>query len=145
VTSIGTVSLLMIWIVLCMVIFAMLSLTTATRDYGFTQTLAQHTTDYYESVSQAQEQVAQLDELMAQAPAENYYEAIEAALPSSVTASYEGEHLVLSFQTTAGQSQSLDVSLRVYGPTSTPRYDIIVWRAKQTAQWQTDNTLVLLE
>ena len=44
VTNIGSVSLLMIFIVLCMVTLAALSLSTASGSYRSAQTLAGHTT-----------------------------------------------------------------------------------------------------
>lgn len=47
VTNIGSVSLLMIFIVLCMVTLAALSLSTASGSYRSAQTLAGHTTAYY--------------------------------------------------------------------------------------------------
>ena len=46
VTNIGSVSLLMIFIVLCMVTLAALSLSTASGSYRSAQTLAGHTLDF---------------------------------------------------------------------------------------------------
>jgi hypothetical protein len=135
----------MILLILCLVIFAMLSLTTVTRDNGFTTTLAEHTTAYYDAVSQAQEQVAQLDALFMQTPAVSYYSSIQQALPAGVESAYEDDVLILSFQIPIGQAQSLAVSLRVNGPDEVPRYDIISWREIQSTQWQGDNTLTLLQ
>ena len=58
ITNIGSVSLIMIFIVLCMVIFAILSLSESTGDYKFTEKLASHTTDYYTASSQAERALA---------------------------------------------------------------------------------------
>ncbi len=64
ITNIGSVSLIMIFIVLCMVTFAILSLSESTGDYKFTEKLASHTTDYYAASSQAERALAEIDALL---------------------------------------------------------------------------------
>ena len=49
--NIGTASLLVVFLTLCLVSFAMLSLSTAKSDYEFSQKLAQKTTVYYNELS----------------------------------------------------------------------------------------------
>ena len=49
--NIGTASLLVVFLTLCLVSFAMLSLSTAKSDYEFSQKLAQKTTSYYNELS----------------------------------------------------------------------------------------------
>ena len=46
ITNIGTVSLLMIFIILCMVTFAALSLSSAAADHRFSQKMADHSKEY---------------------------------------------------------------------------------------------------
>ena len=46
--NIGTASLLVVFLTLCLVAFAMLSLSTAKNDYEFSKKLAERTTVYYE-------------------------------------------------------------------------------------------------
>ena len=56
--NIGSVSLLMIFIVLCMVTLAALSLSTASGSYRSAQTLAGHTTAYYRASNKAEKKLA---------------------------------------------------------------------------------------
>ena len=49
--NIGTASLLVVFLTLCLVSLAMLSLSTAKSDYEFSQKLAQKTTAYYNELS----------------------------------------------------------------------------------------------
>jgi len=49
--NIGTASLLVAFLTLCLVAFAMLTLSTAKSDYKFSQKLAERTTAYYEELS----------------------------------------------------------------------------------------------
>lgn len=63
-TNIGSVSLIMIFIILCMVIFAVLSLSESTGDYNFTRKLADHTTAYYTASNQAEEVLSDIDDII---------------------------------------------------------------------------------
>ncbi|MBQ0018409.1 MAG: hypothetical protein KBS63_04240 [Clostridiales bacterium] len=47
-SNIGIASLLVVFLVLCLVVFATLSLSTALNDYSQSQKQAQHVTEYYE-------------------------------------------------------------------------------------------------
>jgi hypothetical protein len=139
----------MIWVVLCLVVLSILTVVTATRDYRFTQTLSDHTTAYYQAVSQANETLADVDECLAQAPQEGFETAVRRALPESVTVQEEEETLYLSFQTALDDTQALFVSLRVNRPDSAEfsaghRYTIVSWREGAVTDWQGDNTLTLM-
>lgn len=56
--SIGSSSLLVVFLVLCLVIFAVLTLTGAQSDYRFSRQLADRRTAYYAACNQAEEQIA---------------------------------------------------------------------------------------
>lgn len=47
--NIGSSSLLIIFLVLCLATFAILSLSSARSDYSFSERLAGHKTEYYEA------------------------------------------------------------------------------------------------
>ena len=64
VTNIGSVSLLMIFIVLCMVTLAALSLSTASGSYRSAQTLAGHTTAYYRASNKAEKKLAETEKIL---------------------------------------------------------------------------------
>jgi hypothetical protein len=165
VTNIGTASLLMIFIVLCMVIFATLSLTDVTRDYSFSSKLADHTSQYYEASNEAEHILADIDELLIQTAdqisagtlsREDYYTSIRQSVEAEesmsavpVTASYDGDYFILSYETKLNESLALSVALRVCAPDDAAaggaRYDIITWREIQTSEWSGDNTLNLME
>ena len=67
VTNIGTVSLMMMFIVLCMVTFAALSLTSASHDARLGQKLADRQTEFYHASNQAEEMLAKVDDIIASA------------------------------------------------------------------------------
>ncbi len=53
--NIGSSSLLVIFLILCLVTFAILSLSSAKSDHSFSQRLAQHRRVYYEASAKAEE------------------------------------------------------------------------------------------
>ncbi len=59
-TTIGVSSLLTVFIILCLVTFACLSLSTAKADYEFAQKYAAHKTAYYEACNQAEQNLNDL-------------------------------------------------------------------------------------
>lgn len=52
--NIGSSSLLIIFLILCLAVFAVLSLSSAKSDYSLSERLAEHKTQYYEAASQAE-------------------------------------------------------------------------------------------
>ena len=65
VTNIGTISLIMIFIVLCMVTFAALSLSSAASDARLGQKMQAQLTGYYAASNKAEELLAQTDRILA--------------------------------------------------------------------------------
>jgi Flp pilus assembly protein TadG len=148
ITNIGTVSLMMIFIILCMVVFAVLSLSDAMRDYNFSQKLATHTTEYYAASNQAESILSKVDNILKNTTVDdNYYENIELALQSQpdlpVTASYLDQSLYLSWQVDMNDSQALYAKIRILP--SDASFEITAWEEIQTAEWDSDNTLNLIQ
>ena len=59
VTNIGSISLLMIFIILCMVTLAALSLSSAASEANTARKFADHNTKYYQADNQAEETLKQ--------------------------------------------------------------------------------------
>lgn len=112
VTNIGSVSLLMIFIVLCMVTLAALSLSTASGSYRSAQTLASHTTAYYRASNKAEKKLAKTEKILqacyhSTSDADSYYQQVRQQL--GITGS-DGS-LIYSFQTAVSKSQELEVRI----------------------------------
>lgn len=116
--NIGTSFLLVIFIVLCMVIFAALSLSSALKDYEYSQKSAQRTSAYYEACNQAEEIFAKI------VPSSSTEEKIEYTVPIDED---EILHVVL---------------LRQSG--TSPTYKIQSWTQEPTTQWTGTETLPVL-
>lgn len=155
VTSIGTTSLMMIFIVLCMVTFAALSLSSAIHDKRLGEKLSGHTGEYYAACSEAAEILAAGDALFARAFAgtkseTEYFRFIARELPDTVETSPTEEGLRASFLVPVNDSQALSVTLLIPSPEqlraqkAESYYRILAFQEIHTDDWEGDNTMNLL-
>lgn len=163
VTNIGTVTLLMIFIVLCMVTFAVLSLSEAARDRGFSQQLADQTSDYYAACSRAENILAQVDAAISEtrssgASGDAYYAALSERLAgitgaelttegAEVSAGPYGGPVTVSYRVPINDRLLLSVSLEAAGPGSDAgsNYRIVSWEETQAEEWKGDNSITLIQ
>ena len=116
--NIGTSFMLVIFILLCMVIFAVLSLSNALKDYDYTQQRANRTKAYYEACNEAEEIYAKIE-------IENHTEdSIEYSIPIS-------------------EKEYLQVTLKRRSDTEN-NYYIDSWLQISTQEWTANPTLPVL-
>lgn len=162
--NIGSSSLLVIFLILCLVTFAVLSLSSAKSDYSFSQRLAQHRQVYYEANANAEEIVSQIDNtlweiakvidlsgLSSSDELDNYFSAVSETLNGnqindvSVSCDFSGDDLLISFQVPAGDSQALAVTLKANDcQESETYYEIKAWQIINTGSWDNDQPLNLI-
>lgn len=126
-TMTGAVSLVMIFCVLCMAVFAVLTLSTAVREQGLADLTAQRAAEYYEADRQAAEIAAALIA----------GEAVEADVSYELT----GEGAVASYVVPAGGELLLEVRLLLTGS----EYEVLAWRTIYAGDWTPDNSMELLD
>lgn len=91
--NVGASSILVIIVILSLVCFAGLSITSANADYRLSERLAQRTTAYYQACNEAQRQLSQLSSSLSELYASSknqtdYEEKIKESLTDSLTFSY---------------------------------------------------------
>lgn len=118
--AVGGASLLVVFAVLCLTTFALLSLSTVQADNRLAQSSANAVASYYRADCQAQEILAQLR-------AGNQ--------PPGVTA--EGD--VYSYICPISDTQNLAVTVRI----TQANYAILSWKAVSADKWEPDNRLHL--
>ena len=116
--NIGTSFMLVIFILLCMVIFAVLSLSSALKDYDYAKQKANRTTAYYEACNEAEEIYAKIEE-------ENHRE----------------DSIVYSVP--INESEQLQVTLKRQFDAEN-NYYIYSWLQTSTEEWTADHTLPVL-
>lgn len=135
--NIGTSSLLIIIVILCLVCFSGLSITSANADYRLSKRLADRTTAYYEACNQAQSSLAELSEKLEElynqsASKADYENKIKESLQDSLTFSYS-----------INENQILQVSISPLYP-DTAESDFIQitgWQIVNIAAPDLDNSL----
>lgn len=127
VVNIGSSSLLVIFLILCLVIFAVLTLTSANSDYRFSKRIADRNTAYYEAVAKAELTWNDLD----------------------LAVAHEGGSFAekeVHYEVPIDDSQELQVVLTLAGnETSGYHYDISKWETHSTKEWTGDNSLNLIQ
>ncbi len=116
--NIGTSFMLVIFILLCMVIFAVLSLSSALKDYDYSKQKADHTKAYYEACNEAEEIYAKIE-------TEGHTEdSLEYSVPIT-----ENEHLQMTLKRRSDTENT---------------YFIHSWLQISTQEWTADQTLPVL-
>ena len=143
--NIGFSSILMVFIMICLVTFSTLTLLTSHSDYRLSQKMADKTIAYYEADTKAKNTASMIDQYLASlyensADASAYYnginaELIKGELPDKVYSflvTYENEFPVISYQVMGSSVQSLLVSLEVHYPPNKEEsfYRITQWQTK---------------
>lgn len=127
--NIGFSSIIVVFIMICLVTFATLSVLTAHSDYRLSQKLADKTTAYYEADATARDAMAAIDMALYQiycsaATADDYYNCIRTLeflneLPQEVLGlAIEADDtcLLIVYQVPVSEVQTLHVSLKVNYP-----------------------------
>ena len=156
VTNIGTVSLMMIFIVLSMVIFAALSLSSAASDARAGQKLQTHLEEYYNASNEAEELLARADFIFAEAgqktaDTEEFYRLVSEGTADFAASDLEDGRLILTYQVDINDGQALFVRLAVFSAQQAKSenlnsfYRILSWQVISTDTWEGDNTLKLIQ
>ncbi len=154
-TAIGSSSLLVVFLVLCLTTFAILSLSSAKSDYSFSERMAEHKSNYYEASSHAEDILADIDRLLEQTyksgpmDRQAYLDALSLAFITSSSTpcsfSTQSGEPVISYQVQVDDRQSLFVELKVTDPSESPNYyEILTWKTSPSGQWESDDTLNLM-
>ena len=116
---VGGSSLLVIFAVLCLCIFALLSLNTAQAGARLSRRSAEAVSAYYAAETQAEEILARLR---------------EGDIPDSV--SFSGD--ICSYTCPISDTQELRVTVRLDNANS---YELLQWQTVSTSPWQADDSI----
>lgn len=151
--QVGTSFLLVIFVIICLVLLGVLSLSGALRDKGYSDRVAEKTGLYYTAVSEAQHKLAEIDSALAEThkAGEDYGTYLEEVgrmadgLPG-VTCVRNGEQAVLSYEVPITDSQVLCVEVEVLDPEKgEENYKIVKWQEVSNSVWEEETTLPVLQ
>lgn len=144
--NIGSSSLLMVFLVLCLTTFAILSLSSAQSDYSFSKKFAEHKTEYYEASSRAEMILGEIDQLLAE-NSDQVTARLDGKEIDNISLSCTGAdgETVISYQVPSGEKQALNVVLLVTNDSEHENYyKIQAWQLISTEEWNGDNSLNLI-
>ena len=119
----GAVSLVMIFCVLCLAVFSVLTIATADREAKLAEMTARNAADYYEADRQAVEIVAALQS--------------GDTLPTDVEITRTGN--TAAFSLPVGENQALNVEVLLGGQDGRT-CEILRWQTEYTGSWETDDS-----
>ncbi len=147
--GVGAVSMLMIFVLVCLIVFAALSILSANADYSLTKRTAKSLSDYYNADISAQEKLAEIDSklniMMDSADSETNYLTQCQSLPTMInwikvekkTDLNSSVQLVLRYSVTVNDRQALSIALipSFVNADQKKRYQIIEWQLVNTEEW----------
>ena len=149
-SNFGFSTILLAFVMICIVTISALSLLTANSDYKLSQKVAQKNSEYYQAEQTAYEELKRVDVLLGNAylsssSERNYFTAVEEALTSSTLGTYENNIYTYSIQ--ISDKQTLEVSLLIQYPkySSDTFYKITSWKSAYSIEVPEDEILDLFD
>lgn len=160
--NIGSSSLLVIFLVLCLATFAILTLSSARSDHSFSERLAEHKKTYYEASAKAETVTAGIDEILyltAEGIDLNSQDNAYGKYLENITAALDGQQIegisletqqteagcMVSFRVPAGARQELSVILQITDYREHVHYyDIKTWEIVNRDSQETEQPLNLM-
>lgn len=147
--NIGSSSLLVIFLALCLSTFSVLAVSSARSDYTFSKKAADQRLAYYEASNTAEEMLADLDvwiqaariDSFAVSSTKGFTFALAARLDNEYT--YDTVNQLIFFSVPMTDTRILSVTVRVEPRESVRRYTVTRWSAENTADWSADDTMEL--
>ena len=156
--NIGASSLLVIFLILCLVTFAILTLTSAKSDADFAEKLAHHKTNYYAACNTAENTLDEIDAVLADAWQLSGTAAVFTEIETQLTALDSREQLQFSMDFTQSEptvsyavaiddKQNLCVTLTLAAAPAKGEayYRISQWQVQSSGEWNGDQTLNLMK
>ncbi len=128
--NIGTSSLLIIFVIPCLAVFAALALSSAKSDLEFSKDLAKRKSAYYNASYRAEEIAGEIDSLLAQGKS-----------PEECSAEVKVSGDTADYEVMIDDSRKLLISLRISGSS----FEIQKWQTVALKEWEDNDTLNLIE
>lgn len=152
--TLGITSLFLIFSVLCLVVFSLLSLGTSRSDLSMSQQTMEQTSNYYEACNTATSLCLEIEDFLLTAykncdSEEKFYQTL-AAFPNETILLHENNRQV-SFEIAFSDTQSLLVVLNIFYPQKDQTFskasnlpdtfmEIDTWKTILTGSWEPDHT-----
>lgn len=154
VLGVGTVSVIFIFLLLCLVTFAILAYSSAASDERLSKKAAERSAAYYEASNRAQQRMGQIDELLeTKYRQEKSRQAYLDEAASALETKYDGEdiafavsgeqgHITVSWREHVSEGQALAVCLDISYPQHQEAfYKLEQYQVISTGDWHGDTSM----
>ena len=151
-SNFGFSTILLSFVMICVVTFSALALVTANSDYKLSKKVAAKTVEYYAAQERAYERLAALDELFincyfTSTGEDAYFGRIEAHSRDYGTFLTDGSEYYLLFEEPIAEDQHLSVKLKLKHPMTEDEtfFEIVEWKSVYTREIPDDTFLDLIQ
>lgn len=128
--SVGFISLLIIFIVLCLITFAILALTTANADYALTQKNIDYSNRFYSANNSSQTKISQLDAILIQARQTSaddnaYWNTLTESLKGNANYTFDPSRRTVTLKDEISQTSFLQTELLIHEMGTEQRYSLL--------------------
>lgn len=135
-SNFGFSTILLAFVMICIVTIAALSLLTASSDYKLSQKVAEKNSAYYEAEKKAYEHLAQIDQILANSynnttGANNYYKEVEHSLQELNIGTYDRNAGLFSYSIPISDRQSLEIAITIRYPydDASTLFEVSTWKS----------------
>lgn len=142
----GASLLLVVFLILCLVTFAVLTLSSAANDYEFSRKLAVRKAAYYEANNQAEYLLKEIDQMLMEG--KDWEQAVSLSTDTVlITADFDENNVpVINYSVPLDDTQALSVCLEL-SPTDAAgdnTYHIRKWQVVSITEWESDDSITLI-
>ena len=151
-SNFGFSTILLCFVMICVVTFSALSLVSAYSDYKLSKKVADKNQDYYKAQETAYEKLAAIDDLAIKSygtasNSDGYYSSLRNALTTYGTVTDGIDGFYLSFTETIAEDHFLHVSLKICYPTASSDafIEVVEWKSYYEKDAPEDEILDLIK
>ena len=137
----GTSLMLVIFVILCTILFSVLSLSNALKDWNYSEKNATRTLAYYEAHNHAEEILEHIDTALSE---HSSYDACLSQLQTmdflSLNHSDDSNNISATYIVPINDTESLEVVLLIH-PENHIKYTILTWKQITTSDWDGNEAL----
>lgn len=146
--GIGAASIVLVLAVVCLSVFAVLTLSSAQGDYALSKKNLNRTTSYYEASNAVNEQISQIDDRLFKIykkskNKKDYMKRVNKKISKMEGITYHKKKKTIEFQQKITEKQQISVKLKVHYPKKKkdPCYEVLKWKNESVGAWQKDDSL----
>lgn len=129
----GTSTLLFIFVILCLISFSILSLSSALSDLKLSERVSENTRNYYEACNEAEEQISEAEQSLK--------ELYETGISRAGYFEQVGKKMTFSFPVSDIQSLNVEIKINYPDEDNNSFYDVVSWNVQTVNDLVYDDSL----